>query len=54
MRCLGVSQRTLRSLFVGEFLTIGVLGSVVGVVLGFVGHLVLLNWLGTLVDVELP
>jgi putative ABC transport system permease protein len=54
MRCLGVSQRTLRSLFIGEFLLVGVLGSVAGVVLGFGGHLVLLNWLGTLVDVELP
>jgi putative ABC transport system permease protein len=54
MRCLGVSQRTLRSLFIGEFLLVGVLGSVTGVVLGFGGHLVLLNWLGTLVDVELP
>jgi putative ABC transport system permease protein len=54
MRCLGVSQRTLRSLFIGEFLLVGVLGSVAGVALGFGGHLVLLNWLGTLVDVELP
>lgn len=54
MRCLGVSQTTLRSLFIGEFLLVGVLGSVVGVVLGFGGHLVLLSWLGTLVDVELP
>ncbi|WP_375508406.1 ABC transporter permease, partial [uncultured Caballeronia sp.] len=54
MRCLGVSQATLRSLFIGEFLLVGVLGSVVGVVLGFGGHLVLLSWLGTLVDVELP
>jgi putative ABC transport system permease protein len=54
MRCLGVSQWTLRSLFIGEFLLVGVLGSLVGVALGFGGHLVLLNWLGTLVDVELP
>ncbi|WP_438396802.1 ABC transporter permease [Caballeronia sp. DA-9] len=54
MRCLGVSQTTLRSLFIGEFLLVGILGSVVGVVLGFGGHLVLLSWLGTLVDVELP
>jgi putative ABC transport system permease protein len=54
MRCLGVSQTTLRSLFIGEFLLVGVMGSVVGVVLGFGGHLVLLSWLGTLVDVELP
>jgi putative ABC transport system permease protein len=54
MRCLGVSQGTLRSLFIGEFLFVGLLGSVAGVVLGFGGHLVLLDWLGTLVDVELP
>ncbi|SOE67961.1 putative ABC transport system permease protein [Burkholderia sp. D7] len=54
MRCLGVSQGTLRSLFIGEFLVVGLLGSAVGVVLGFGGHLVLLDWLGTLVDVELP
>jgi putative ABC transport system permease protein len=54
MRCLGVSQRTLRTLFLHEFLTIGVIGSVAGVVLGFGGHLVLLDWLGSLVDVELP
>lgn len=54
MRCLGVSQGTLRALFIGEFLAVGLLGSVAGVVLGFGGHLVLLDWLGTLVDVELP
>ncbi|AQG99203.1 ABC transporter permease [Burkholderia sp. KK1] len=54
MRCLGVSQRTLRALFLNEFLAIGLIGSAAGVVLGFGGHLVLLNWLGALVDVELP
>jgi putative ABC transport system permease protein len=54
MRCLGVSQRTLRALFLNEFLAIGVAGSAAGIVLGFGGHLILLNWLGSLVDVELP
>jgi len=54
MRCLGVSQGTLRALFIGEFLAVGLLGSAVGVVLGFGGHLVLLDGLGTLLDVELP
>ncbi|MFM0053400.1 FtsX-like permease family protein [Caballeronia grimmiae] len=54
MRCLGVSQRTLRALFLNEFLAIGVIGSAAGIALGFVGHLVLLHWLGSLVDVELP
>jgi putative ABC transport system permease protein len=54
MRCLGVSQRTLRALFLNEFLAIGVIGSAAGIALGFIGHLVLLHWLGSLVDVELP
>ncbi|BAN23607.1 putative uncharacterized protein [Caballeronia insecticola] len=54
MRCLGVSQRTLRALFLNEFVAIGLIGSVAGVALGFGGHLVLLSWLGSLVDVELP
>ncbi|WP_277188377.1 ABC transporter permease [Caballeronia sp. BR00000012568055] len=54
MRCLGVSQRTLRALFLNEFLAIGLIGSVTGIALGFGGHLVLLNWLGSLIDVELP
>ena len=43
MRCLGVSQRTLRALFLNEFLAIGLIGSAAGVVLGFGGHLVLLK-----------
>ncbi|MDR5737982.1 FtsX-like permease family protein [Caballeronia sp. LZ016] len=54
MRCLGVSQRTLRALFLNEFLAIGLIGSAPGIALGFIGHLVLLHWLGSLVDVELP
>ncbi len=54
MRCLGVSQRTLRALFTLEFVALGVIGGLVGIVLGFGGHLVLLSWLGSLVDVELP
>jgi putative ABC transport system permease protein len=54
MRCLGVSQRTLRALFLNEFLALGLVGSAAGVVLGFGGHLVLLGWLGSLVEVDLP
>ena len=54
MRCLGVSQRTLRSLFLLEFLGLGLLGGAIGVLLGFAGHLALLGWLGTLIDVVLP
>ncbi|WP_373565323.1 ABC transporter permease [Paraburkholderia bryophila] len=54
MRCLGVSQSTLRALFILEFTGLGLVGGLVGVVLGYLGHLALLTWLGTLIDVVLP
>ncbi len=54
MRCLGVSQRTLRALFTLEFVALGVTGGALGVALGFAGHLALLTWLGSLIDVVLP
>ncbi|MGI4857533.1 MAG: ABC transporter permease [Janthinobacterium lividum] len=54
MRCLGASERTLRGLFVLEFLMLGVVGGVLGSVLGFAGHWVLLRWLGSLIGVALP
>ncbi|WP_373565815.1 ABC transporter permease [Paraburkholderia bryophila] len=54
MRCLGVSQSTLRVLFILEFTGLGLVGGLVGVVLGYLGHLALLTWLGTLIDVVLP
>ena len=54
MRCLGASRRTLRGLFVLEFVMLGVAGSSLGVLLGFVGHYVLLQWLGPLIGVSLP
>ena len=54
MRCLGVSQKTLRSLFMLEFVALGLMGGVAGVALGFAGHLALLAWLGSLIDVVLP
>lgn len=54
MRCLGVSQRTLRVLFTLEFLTVGLVGGIAGLALGFGGHLALLAWLGSLIDVALP
>ncbi|MGF6774661.1 putative ABC transport system permease protein [Paraburkholderia sp. GAS199] len=54
MRCLGVSQATLRGLFTLEFVGIGLIGGALGVALGFLGHLALLSWLGSLIDVALP
>ncbi|MBB3258747.1 putative ABC transport system permease protein [Paraburkholderia bannensis] len=54
MRCLGASQRTLRAIFVLEFAGLGLVGGGVGVAFGYAGHLALLAWLGTLIDVALP
>lgn len=54
MRCLGASQRTLRSIFVLEFAGLGLAGGAIGVALGYAGHLALLAWLGNLIDVVLP
>ncbi|WP_414696995.1 ABC transporter permease [Paraburkholderia sp.] len=54
MRCLGVSQAALRALFIFEFVGLGVAGGVVGIALGYLGHLALLTWLGGLIDVVLP
>jgi len=54
MRCLGASQRTLRALFILEFAGLGLAGGAIGVALGFCGHLALLAWLGSLIDVVLP
>ncbi|HEY1609683.1 MAG TPA: FtsX-like permease family protein, partial [Paraburkholderia sp.] len=54
LRCLGASQRTLRALFVLEFVGLGIVGGVLGVLLGYAGHLALLRWLGSLIDVALP
>ncbi|WP_028226232.1 ABC transporter permease [Paraburkholderia ferrariae] len=54
MRCVGASQRTLRTLFVLEFLGLGLVGGAVGVALGYAGHFALLAWLGSLISVQLP
>jgi putative ABC transport system permease protein len=54
MRCLGVSQAALRALFILEFVGLGVIGGLLGVALGYLGHLALLTWLGGLIDVVLP
>ena len=54
MRCLGASRAQMRAWFILEFLFIGVAGSVLGVLIGYAGHEILLRWLGQLIDVVLP
>ncbi|MGX9733645.1 ABC transporter permease [Janthinobacterium aestuarii] len=54
LRCLGLTQNQVTAMYVIEFLLVGLAGSVVGVMVGFGGHLVLLELLGKLVQNDLP
>jgi putative ABC transport system permease protein len=54
LRCLGLTQNQVTSLYLTEFFMIGLVGSVLGVLVGFAAHFVLLAWLGKLVSNELP
>ncbi|MBY0574495.1 MAG: FtsX-like permease family protein [Undibacterium sp.] len=54
LRCLGLTQNQVTSMYLMEFLLLGVVGSALGVILGFAAHYVLLEWLGKLVVSDLP
>lgn len=54
LRCLGLTQNQVTAMYVIEFLIVGLVGSVIGVAVGFGGHLVLLELLGKLVQSDLP
>ncbi|MFZ6766265.1 ABC transporter permease [Undibacterium sp. Di26W] len=54
LRCLGLTQNQVTSMYLIEFFMLGLLGSAAGVALGFAGHYVLLEWLGKLVAKDLP
>lgn len=54
LRCLGLTQRQVTLMYISEFFMVGVVGSALGVAVGFASHFVLLQWLGTLVATELP
>ncbi|MCC7598115.1 FtsX-like permease family protein [Janthinobacterium sp. FW305-129] len=54
LRCLGLTQNQVTAMYVIEFLLVGLAGSVIGVMVGFGGHLVLLELLGKLVQSDLP
>ncbi|WP_353152989.1 FtsX-like permease family protein [Herminiimonas fonticola] len=54
LRCLGMTQNQVTALYLIEFLLVGVVGSVIGVLIGFSAHFVLIEWLGKLVTKELP
>jgi putative ABC transport system permease protein len=54
LRCLGMTQNQVAAMYLYEFLMVGLLGSVLGVALGFAAHFVLLEWLGSFVSNNLP
>lgn len=54
LRCLGMTQNEVTVLYLAEFLLVGLAGSVIGALLGFAGHFVLLEILGSFVLREVP
>ncbi len=54
LRCLGLTQAQVTVMYLLEFLIVGLAGSLVGVMIGYAAHFVLLQWLGSLVSNDLP
>ncbi|MBC3870065.1 ABC transporter permease [Undibacterium oligocarboniphilum] len=54
LRCLGLTQNQVLQIYLTEFLILGIVGSLSGILLGYAGHYVLLEWLGKLVAKDLP
>lgn len=54
LRFLGLTQNEVTAMYLIEFLMIGLVGSVIGALVGFAAHFVLLEWLGKLVTNDLP
>ena len=54
LRCLGLTQNQVTSMYLIEFLMVGLAGSAIGVAVGFGAHYVLLEVLGKLVAADLP
>lgn len=54
LRCLGMKQSAVLRLYLAEFLIIGCVGSIIGLIIGFASHFVLVSWLGSLFPTVLP
>ncbi len=52
MRCLGISQADLLGLYVVEFILIGLIGAVLGVLCGYAAHFVFIELLGSLAGLQ--
>src|SRR5262249_42390986 len=54
LRCLGLTQNQVTAMYQIEFALVGLVGSVIGVAVGYAVHAVLLQLLGGLVTSDLP
>jgi putative ABC transport system permease protein len=54
LRCLGLSQNQVSALYLIEFVLVGLAGSVLGVLVGFGAHYVLLELVGKFISTDLP
>ncbi|WP_426190258.1 ABC transporter permease [Massilia sp. DWR3-1-1] len=54
LRCLGLSQNQVSALYLIEFVLVGLAGSVLGVLVGFGAHYVLLELIGSFITTDLP
>ena len=54
LRCLGLTQNQVTVLYLLEFALVGLLGSVLGVLVGFGAHFVLLQLIASLIASDLP
>lgn len=54
LRCLGLTQNQVTMIYLSEFAIVGLVGSVLGALVGFAAHFVLLEWLGRLITTQLP
>jgi putative ABC transport system permease protein len=54
LRCLGMTQNQVGAMYLVEFALVGLAGSVLGVLVGFGAHFVLLELVGRLMTTDLP
>jgi putative ABC transport system permease protein len=54
LRCLGLSQNQVSAMYLIEFVLVGLAGSVLGVLVGFGAHYVLLELIGKFISTDLP
>ncbi len=54
LRCLGMTQNGVGAMYLIEFALVGLAGSIIGVLVGFGAHFVLLQLIGSLLPADLP